>query len=147
LPLLEATAAKRGNPSRLTFVGSVGVALHSLKKKPLEEKETIAHRFDEKSTYAGLNRYSDSKLMVAAFTQELAQHVPSSKVIINDLCPGMVATGFDAHLAASLKSLMWAVRKIRARSVEVGASTYVYATSVVGVESHGKFLSSNEITE
>ena len=146
LPLLEATAAKSGHPSRLTVVSSVGQNLHSLKKKPLEEKETIAQRFDDKSKYAAFNRYSDSKLMVSVFVQELAEHVPSEKVIVNNLCPGMVATGFDAHLSFWLKSLMSLVRKIRARSVEVGSSTYLWATSVAGVESHGKFLSSNEIT-
>ena len=147
LPLLESTAVKRGQPSRLTFVGSVGMALHSLKKKPLLESETVAQRFDDKSKYAGLNRYSDSKLMIAAFTQELANHVSAEKVIVNNLCPGMVATDFDKNLGFALKGLMAVVRKIRARSVETGARTYVYATSVAGKESHGAFIASNKITE
>ena len=147
LPLLESTALKHGHPARLTIVGSVGMSMHSLKKSPLGEKETVTRRFDDKSRYVAFQRYSDSKLMIAGFTQALAQHVPASSVVVNNLCPGMVATGFDAHLALWLKSLMWIVRKIRARSVEVGASTYVFATSVVGEESHGKFLASNKITE
>lgn len=147
LPLLESTAGKRGQPSRLTFVGSVGMALHSLKKKPLLESETVAQRFDDKSKYAGFNRYSDSKLMIAAFTQELAGHVSADKVIVNNLCPGMVATDFDKNLGFALKGLMAVVRKIRARSVETGARTYVYATSVAGKESHGAFISSNQVTE
>ena len=147
LPLLESTAVKRGQPSRLTFVGSVGMALHSLKKKPLLESETVAQRFDDKSKYAGFNRYSDSKLMVAAFTQELARHVSADKVIVNNLCPGMVATDFDKHLGFALKGLMTVVRKIRARNVETGGRTYIYATSVAGKESHGAFISSNKVTE
>ena len=147
LPLLESTAVKRGQPSRLTFVGSVGMALHSLKKKPLLESETVAQRFDDKSKYAGFSRYSDSKLMIAAFTQELANHVPAEKVIVNNLCPGMVATDFDKNLGFALKGLMAVVRKMRARNVETGARTYVYATSVAGKESHGAFIASNKITE
>ncbi|KAL8688169.1 MAG: hypothetical protein Q9218_005851 [Villophora microphyllina] len=147
LPLLESTAAKRGQPSRLTFVGSETMTMHTLKKKPLLENETIAQRFDDKSKYGNMTRYSDSKLMIAAFTQELAQHVSSDKVIINNLCPGMVATEFDQNLPLYLKSLMSVVRKLRARSVEVGGRTYMYATSVVGKESHGCFISSNKITE
>ncbi|KAL8794654.1 MAG: hypothetical protein Q9195_002850 [Heterodermia aff. obscurata] len=147
LPLLESTAAKKGQPSRLTFVGSVTMGLHTLKKEPLLESETMAQRFDDKSRYASFNRYSDSKLMIAAFTQELASHVSANKVIVNNLCPGMVATDFDKHLGFMFRGLMTGVRKIRARSVETGARTYVYATSVAGKESHGTFISSNKITE
>ena len=147
LPLLELTAVTRGQPSRLTFVGSVGMALHSLQKKPLLESETVTQRFDDKSKYVGFNRYSDSKLIIAAFTQELASHVSADKVIVNNLCPGMVATDLDKNLGFALKAMMTLVRKIRARSVETGARAYVYATAVAGKESHGAFISSNQITE
>ena len=147
LPLLESTAVTRGQPSRLTFVGSVGMAFHSLQKKPLLESETVTQRFDDKSKYVAFNRYPDSKLMVAALTQELASHVSADKVLVNNLCPGMVVTDLDKYLGFALKASTTLVRKIRGRSVETGARTYVYATAVAGKESHGAFISSNQITE
>ena len=55
LPLLESTAGARGQPSRMTFVGSVGMALHSLKKRPLLDSGTVAQRFDDMSKYAGVS--------------------------------------------------------------------------------------------
>ncbi|KAL8726559.1 MAG: hypothetical protein Q9181_005996, partial [Wetmoreana brouardii] len=146
LSLLESTATLQAQPSRLTFVGSVGMAMHTLKKNPLAVDETVARRYDDKAKYAGFQRYSDSKLMVAAFTQELAQHVSSDKVIVNNVCPGMVATDLDQNLALWLKSFISIVKKLRARNVEVGARTYVWAINVVGKESHGCFIANNKIT-
>ncbi|TVY35451.1 Short-chain dehydrogenase/reductase [Lachnellula occidentalis] len=147
LPLLQSTAAKRGAPSRLTLVGSQTMGMHALVKKPLLENETITQRWDDKTRYGSLQRYSDSKLMVAAFTQVLAQHVPASKVVINNLCPGIVATGFDVNLPIWLKPIMWVVRKARARTVEEGARTLIYASGVAQADSHGKFILNNVITE
>lgn len=147
IPLLESTAVTRGQPAHLTFVDSVGMALHSLKRKPLLESETVTQRFDDKSKHVGFNRYSDSKLMIAAFTQELASHVSIDKVIVNNLCPGMVATDCNKNLGFAPKALMTLVRRIRARNVETGARTYVYATAVAGKDSHGAFISSSKITE
>ena len=79
--------------------------------------------------------------------QELASRVPASKVIVNNLCPGMVMTNLDKNTPLAVKTIMWAVRKLRGRSVEVGARTYIYSTSVVGPESHGTFIANNNITE
>ena len=147
LPLLESTASQRGKPSRLTFVGSGTHKMHSLNKAPLDKEETVAHRWDDKKRYNPMQQYSNSKLMIAAFTQELARHVSSSKVIVNNLCPGMVSTGLDVNLPLWLKPIMRIWRLARARTPEVGARTYIYATSVAGAESHGKWLQNNEITE
>ena len=147
LPLLEATASQRGQPSRLTFVGSGTHKMHSLNKTPMDKEESVAHRWDDKEKYRPMQRYSDSKLMVAAFTQELARHVDPSKVIINNLCPGMVSTGLDVNLPLWLKPIMWLMRLLRARTPEVGARTYVFATSVAGAESHGKWLQHNKVAE
>ncbi|KAK0511058.1 hypothetical protein JMJ35_006610 [Cladonia borealis] len=147
LPLLESTASQRGQPSRLTFVGSSTHKMHSLNKTPMEKEESVTHRWDDKERYRPMQRYSDSKLMVAAFTQELARHVDPSKVIVNNLCPGMVSTGLNVNLPLWLKPIMWLLRLIRAGTPEVGARTYVYATSVAGTESHGKWLQHNKVAE
>jgi NAD(P)-dependent dehydrogenase (short-subunit alcohol dehydrogenase family) len=147
LPLLKSTASKRGQPSRLTFIGSGTHKMHTLNKTPLGKEESVAHHWDSKEKYHSLQRYSDSKLMVTAFTEELARHVDPSKVIVNCVCPGMVSTGLDANLPIWLKPIMWIWHFLIDRTPEVGARTYVYATSVVGVESHGKWLQHNQITE
>jgi NAD(P)-dependent dehydrogenase (short-subunit alcohol dehydrogenase family) len=147
LPLLKSTATKRGQPSRLTFIGSGTHKVHTLNKTPLGKEESVAQHWDNKEKYHPLQRYSDSKLMVTAFTEELARHVDPSTVIINCVCPGMVSTGLDAHLPFWLKPIMWIWHFLVDRTPEVGARTYVYATSVVGVESHGKWLQHNLITE
>ena len=147
LPLLEQTAAKRGSPSRLCIVGSQTQTMHSLNKKPLGPTETIVEHFDDKNKYASLNRYSDSKLLVSAFVQELAQRVPADRVIVNNMCPGLVATNFDAHLPFWLKPIMAVFRKLKARSAEEGARTLIFAAVVAPESSHGGFLVNNEPAE
>lgn len=121
LPLLEATAAKRGTPSRLTIVGSQAQNSTSVAKKAIPENEGLIAYLDNKVSYAGLTRYSGSKLLVSAFVQELAQRVSGKNVIVNNVCPGLVATGFDAHLPPWLKPIMFVFRKLQARDVDEGA--------------------------
>ena len=147
LPLLEATATKRGHPTRLTLVGSQTMGMHTLTKNPIAENESIVRRFDDKAKYGNLQRYSDTKLMVCVFTQALAQHISADKVIINNLCPGSVATNFDVNLPIWLKPIMWVYRKMKARTVGEGARTLIYATGFVQAESHGKFIVNNVISE
>ncbi|KFZ00733.1 hypothetical protein V501_10524 [Pseudogymnoascus sp. VKM F-4519 (FW-2642)] len=146
LPLLQATAAIRGAPSRLTIVGSISQTMHTLTKNPLIDSETAFDHFDNQMTYSGLTRYCDSKLVVDAFVRTLSSHVSFSEVIINNPCPGSVSTGFDKHMPAWLKPLIFVYRKISARNIEEGSRTLVYATSVVGPETHGKFLEHNKIS-
>ena len=140
LPLLISTATMKGKPSRLTLVGSSTMTMHTLGKRPIEENESIAEHFDDKQKYYGLQRYGDSKLLVCAWSMALAQHVSSSKVIINNMCPGLVATGFDVNLPFWLKPPMWAFRKLMAKPVQQGGKEVIYAAAVAGQESHGKFV-------
>ena len=147
LPLLKSTVSQRGQPTRLTFVGSAGHKMHSLNKSPVDQGKSVTQHWDDEEKYKPMLRYPDSKLMIAAFTQELSKKVDSSKVIINNVCPGMVSTGIDINLPLWLKPILWLMRLIRARTLEVGARTYVYATSVAGAESHGKWLQHNEVAE
>ena len=116
------------------------MGMHTLQKKPVAENETVTQRYDDKARYGNLQRYSDSKLMIAAFTEALALHIPASRVIVNNLCPGSVATGLDVNLPLWLKPIMWMHRKLRARTVEEGATTLIYASGAVQTDSHGKFL-------
>ena len=101
--------------------------MHTLTKKPVNASETVFGHFDNQITYSRLTRYSDSKLTVNAFVRTLSSHVSSSEVIVNNPCPGLVATGFDKQLPAWLKPIMFVYRKVSARNVEEGSRTLVYA--------------------
>ena len=146
LPLFEATAARQGTPSRLAIVGSQAENMASITKKPIPAKEDVIAYIDNKATHSGLTRNSDSKLLVSAFVQELGKRVSSSNVIINNVCPGMVATGFNANLPLWLKPLVSDFSKLRARDVEEGARALIFASAVVGEESHGELVVNNTIT-
>lgn len=145
LPLLQATSKLRNAPTHLTFVGSATQTMHTLAKKPVAASETVLSHFDDQNIYSGLTRYSDSKLAVNAYVRRLSALVSPSEVIVNNLCPGLVATGFDKQLPAWLKPLMFVYRKIAARDVHEGSRTLVYASAVADATTHGKFLQSNKI--
>ncbi|THW72154.1 putative carbonyl reductase [Aureobasidium pullulans] len=145
LPLLQATSKLRNAPTHLTFVGSATQTMHTLAKKPVTASETVLGHFDDQNIYSGLTRYSDSKLAVNAYVRRLSALVSPSEVIVNNLCPGLVATGFDKQLPAWLKPLMFVYRKIAARDVHEGSRTLVYASAVADATTHGKFLQSNKI--
>lgn len=92
-----------------------------------------------------MTRYCDSKLTVNAYVRKLAQLIPASEVIINNLCPGVVKTGFDKTLPIYIRGVMYVYRQLTARDVDEGARTYIYAAVLAGPESHGKFIFNNEI--
>jgi NAD(P)-dependent dehydrogenase (short-subunit alcohol dehydrogenase family) len=121
--------------------------MHTLTKNPVIDSQTVFDHFDNQKTYSGLTRYCDSKLVVNAFVRTLSSHVSSSEVIVNNPCPGSVATGFDKQLPAWLKPIMFVYHKVSARNVEEGSRTLVYAASVAGPETRGKFLQHNKIFE
>ncbi|KAI5235763.1 putative carbonyl reductase [Aureobasidium subglaciale] len=145
LPLLQATIKLYNIPTHLTFVGSATQTMHTLTKKPVAISETVLGHFDDQNIYSGLTRYSDSKLAVNAYVRRLSALISPSEVIVNNLCPGLVATGFDRQLPTWLKPLMFVYRWIAARNVHEGARTLVYALAVADATTHGKFLQSNEI--
>ena len=91
LPLLEATAARTGQATRLSWVGSRTHHSSSLaKKQPILPNESILAHFDDKSKYLAIAHYGDTKLLCAMFVAEMAKCVPKEQVIINIMCPGMV---------------------------------------------------------
>lgn len=114
-------------------------------KKPIPASETILGHFDDQKVYSGLTRYSDTKLVLNAYVQRLATLIPASEVIVNNFCPGLVATNIDKSMPIWLKPIMFVYRKFAARDVAEGARTLIYASAVAGPETHGKFLNHNEV--
>ncbi|CRG91994.1 WW domain-containing oxidoreductase [Talaromyces islandicus] len=147
LPLLRKTALNRNTPSRVTFVGSEMQKMNSFSSVPAVANENILEHLDDRNLYQPLKRYGDSKLIVNAFVRHLATLVPDTEVIINNLCPGLVATDLDNDSPLLIRGVMYIFRKIAARTVEEGSRTVIYASVVCGQETHGKFLTSNLITD
>ncbi|KAK9358515.1 hypothetical protein V1504DRAFT_435723 [Lipomyces starkeyi] len=145
LPLLEQTAIEAKAPTRISWVGSQAQAFNSFNKKPLPSDESVLHRFDDKTQYRSFLRYSDSKLLVSMFVQELAKNIPQDKVVINHMCPGMVSTSLDANIPRYLKPIVGIVKKLRARTPEEGARILIYAAAVAGPDTHGAFIVDNKI--
>jgi NAD(P)-dependent dehydrogenase (short-subunit alcohol dehydrogenase family) len=146
LPLLRRTAAVRGSPTRITFVGSGTQKTQATLKGGLPEGVSVLEYFDDPANFSRFRRYADSKLAVNAYTRRLATLAPG-EVVVNNLCPGLVQTGLDKNLPGPLKFIMGWVRKTAARTVEEGARTLVYAAAVAGEETSGKFLQQNKVDE
>lgn len=144
MPLLRSTAALRGSPTRITFVGSATqLRQESMSKASFPTSGTILDYLDDASKF-GLTRYADSKLAISAYVRKLALVAPD-EVIVNNLCPGLVQTDVDQNLPGPLRVLLRLVRKMVARTVEEGGRTLIHAAVVASEETSGKFLRNNQI--
>jgi NAD(P)-dependent dehydrogenase (short-subunit alcohol dehydrogenase family) len=119
--------------------------MHTFTSNPLPPSSPLLPHFDNRQTYDGMRRYSDSKLVINAFVRKLATMVNEDEVIVNNVCPGMVATGFDKGLPGWIRVPMRLIRVVVARSVVEGGWALVWASVVVGKETHGKFLNNNQV--
>jgi len=138
LPLLEATAAKTGRPTRMSWVGSRNHQQNSLAtKQPLLPEENVLEQFDDKSKYLSFAHYGDIKLLCIMFIKELAIPVPKEKVVINSMCPGMVNTAMGDLLPLPPRLVANIAKQMRARTVEEGGRILTHAAAVAGPESHG----------
>lgn len=144
-PLLRATAASQGSPTRITYTGSATqITQNTLSKKPISSTETVLGHFDDEAKFSSWYRYADTKLAVNAQVRRLAKLAPS-EVIVNNICPGLVRTGLDKNLPIPFKLFMSVVRRAAGRTVQEGARTLIYASAVAGPETNGKFLQNNKI--
>jgi NAD(P)-dependent dehydrogenase (short-subunit alcohol dehydrogenase family) len=146
LPMLEKTAEAKGVPSRITWVGSFVQFDHTLEKKPMIDGQAVLQHFDDEKNFVAMGRYSDSKLLGTMFVEQLAGFVDPKKVVVNEVSPGMVKTGFGEY-PVWLRAMFSVLFGLRARSAEEGAKTYLNALGVVGQESHGQYLSDNQTAE
>lgn len=146
LPTLQKTAAMKGVPSRMTWVGSFVQFDHSLDKKPMKTEEQVLKHFDNEENFVAMARYADSKFLGTMFIEQLASYVEPEKVIVNDVSPGMVKTGFG-DFPAWFRGIFTVLFSLRARTTDEGAKTYLHALGVTGKESHGQYLSDNQISE
>lgn len=156
LPLLKKTSHQLRNPTdptrypTITWVGSIAQSFNSLARYPISPMDPILSHFSDPLKYSRLFRYSDTKFLVALFVREMAKHVPcpdgeNPGLMLNNICPGTVDTAADNDLPFWLRIPMNLHRKLRARTVEEGARTLVYAAVIAGKEARGGFMADNEI--
>ncbi|EIM81024.1 NAD-P-binding protein [Stereum hirsutum FP-91666 SS1] len=162
LPLLKrspstvsSSSPASNEPARLTFVGSSAQSSTSLSNRSSalasSSKPLFAQLSESASRTMGMLRYGDSKILIYMFVRELAKHVDvnsdgsSRGVVVNDMCPGMVATSLERTMPAWSTPFLWLIKGWRARTPEVGGRTVVYAAALAGKESHGEFLNHEKI--
>jgi NAD(P)-dependent dehydrogenase (short-subunit alcohol dehydrogenase family) len=146
LTMLENTAAIKGVPSRMSWVGSFVQFDHTLDKKPIKSDQGVLSHFDDEEKWVAMGRYSDSKLLGTMFVEQLAGFVDPEKVNVNDVSPGMCKTRFGEY-PFWLRLIFGVLFVGRGRSAEEGAKTYLHALGVAEKESHGQHLSNNQIAE
>ncbi|KZO93403.1 NAD(P)-binding protein [Calocera viscosa TUFC12733] len=132
LPLLESSTTEK-HTARLMIVSSGMHKRTSLKVNPPEDFNYILS-LNDKSTFIGFDRYGLSKLLIIFFLRELCTKVSSDKVIINDVCPGMIKTELNRKAPWWATPLIWALQTAAGNPIEKGAACYVDAVANVGKE-------------
>ncbi|KAL2832615.1 hypothetical protein BDW59DRAFT_106450 [Aspergillus cavernicola] len=149
LPYLESCAEKTGAPVRITWLGSRTYYIaNSLEKRGfVKSGESVLGYMDSESEFQPWKRYADTKLLCAMFVYALAPKLDEKKVVINMVCPGMVATDLGGNSPILVRVLVAVLKAIRARPVEVGGLLVVNAVVVAGVESHGELIGDKDIVQ
>lgn len=142
LPILKSKSAE--GPGRITIVGS-GLAFAS--KFRNRTASSLLPSFDDPESFDVLDRYNTSKILGMMFLSKLTDYVSADDVVVNIVDPGFVkGTSLSRDLSLVASALMTLWKHIAARSLKVGASTYIDGAVVKGKESHGCYIMSWEIS-
>lgn len=144
LPLLRKSSLP-ASPSYLNIVGSQMNTFHSFKSAPIPVSTPIFTYLNDQNVFNGSSRYNDTKLLASMWTKLLAEHVESSDVLINCLCPGLVKTNIDKNSPNWKRVLVGFLRTIYARSSDNAAWQLLYAVSLADKTSHGEMLVENKV--
>ena len=91
--------------------------------------------------YIGLEAYGQSKLANLLFTYELARRLEGSRVTVNAVHPGVVATGFARNNGPIYNIGTWIAGQLFFRKPGQGAQTSIYlASSPEGESVSGKYF-------
>ena len=146
LSTLEATAARTGKPSRISWVGSRNHYSSTLeKKKPVKPNEGVIEHFDAQENFFPYQHYNDTKLLCAMFLYDIAKRISPDKVVINMMCPGMVDTSMSDVLPQPFRAIINLIKFFAARTPEEAGWIVVNAAAVVGPDSHGQFYGDKKI--
>ncbi|CAM1509474.1 Fc.00g032130.m01.CDS01 [Cosmosporella sp. VM-42] len=142
LPILK-SKSPAGSPGRLTMSTAM---LSVTAKFPNRHEVPLLPSFDDEKYWDKADVYSTSKLLCQLFAWKLTDLVRSDDVVVNLVEPGFVK-GTELHSDISVigKVAMGLFKAATARTVKVGASTYIDASVVKGKESHGCIVTNWEI--
>ncbi|EJT97350.1 NADP-binding protein [Dacryopinax primogenitus] len=135
LPLLKKSITTE-HTARLTFITSGSHKSTSLKHPPPNDVNYLTS-LNAKKTFSAMNRYGLSQLLLILFLRDLCEKISSDKVIINNVCPGMINTSLDRKVPWIMVLVIWAWKFTSGNPVEKGAQCYIAAVANVGPESHG----------
>jgi retinol dehydrogenase 14 len=136
LPLLKASA-----PSRIVNVSSDG---HRAGRMAYSASDI---QYERRKYHWG-SAYSQSKLLMNAYTFELARRLDGTGVTANCLHPGLVATNLGGPDMALVWKIMFGLLRPITLNAEQGAKTTLYAASdskLAGVS--GKYFAKSKIAE
>lgn len=95
------------------------------------------------------DRYNVSKLLEVFTVRHIARNHPISQlsVKVNTLTPGLCESELLRDVPFFIKAITWAMKKLTARTTEVGSRTLVHGGVTAGEETHGKFMSTCNVLE
>lgn len=95
------------------------------------------------------DRYNVSKLLEVFAVRYIARNHPVSQlhVTLNTLTPGLCDSELLREANPIVAAFAWLMKKLFARTTEVGARTLVHGGVAVGEETHGKFMQTCKVTE
>jgi NAD(P)-dependent dehydrogenase (short-subunit alcohol dehydrogenase family) len=141
LPVLKQKSPD--GPGRISIIGS-GLAFAA--KFSNKNAEPLLPSFDVPKNFDAADTYNISKLLLHMFLWKLVEYVSADDVVVNVIDPGFVTgTSLSRDVSVVVGALMSGFKAVAARSLKIGASTYVDGAVVKGPESHGCFLMSWEI--
>ncbi|KAF8849033.1 NAD(P)-binding protein [Acephala macrosclerotiorum] len=140
LPILKMKSPT--SPGRLIIVNS-GTSYRATFEN--RNAVPILPSFDDPADWEGGQRYACSKLLGHLFLVKLMEHISAEDVVVNLVDPGLSKSRLNRDTKGVVKFVMWLAEGIAGRTMEVGASSYVDAAVVKGVESHGCFVMDWEV--
>jgi NAD(P)-dependent dehydrogenase (short-subunit alcohol dehydrogenase family) len=141
LPVLKRSSAQ--GPGRISIIGS-GLAFAA--KFSNRKASPLLPSFDDAKNFDAMDTYNTTKLLGMMFLYKLVDCVSADDVVVNLVDPGFVkGTGLSRDLSFVVSAVMTPWKQVAARSLKVGASTYVDAAVVKGKESHGCYIMSWKI--
>lgn len=110
-------------------------------------REVNFNNLESQEKYSGWQAYAQSKLCTLLFTYELARRLEGTRITVNTLHPGVIATHFG-HNAKGLIGWMIHLTNLFAHGPERGAQTSIYLATSPSVEGvTGKyFVKKKEVT-
>lgn len=136
LPVLKRKSTP--GPGRISIVGS-GLAFQAKFRNRMDSP--LLASLDEAKNFDVLDQYNISKVLGMMFLYKVADYVSADDVVVNIVDPGYVrGTGLTRDLGVVGSAFMAFWGHVAARSLRVGASTYIDAVVIKGKESHGCYI-------